>query len=1001
MTLSDLSYHRDPEIVRVNEMPPHAYFIPFESKEALQKERSQSAYFHSLNGTYLFRWEKSLLDLDDFFLPDADLSAFEEITVPETWQTHGKDTAQYMTSPYPFLVDPPNVPEKNPAGAYVKEFFFDPQPGKRYEMHFEGKDSCLYLWLNGKFIGYGEVPHCDSSFDVTSYLKKGKNRMAILVLKWCSGSYLDDQDKIRLSGIFRDVYLLERDPEGIEDFEIKTDAKGNLSLSVAASLPVFAQILDGENLLYQGEIQGETQIHLKNILPWTAETPKCYDLILSCGTEYLLHRFGFREVCAKDGVFTVNGKPVKLYGANRHDSHPKTGYVVSVEEMRRDLILMKRFNINAVRTAHYPNDPRFYRLCDEIGLYVMSEADLECHGFLYLDEWNRLAEDPSFAVAMHDRIERMYHALKNFTGIVIWSLGNESGWGKNFENEAKFLHEIDPSRPVHYESVYRIFSQMPEEERRHVDACLDFTSRMYQPFDEIEEYLKDPAITTPYLLCEYSHAMGNSCGDLRFYDELFQSHPRFAGGFLWEWCDHGLALTDSEGREFFGYGGDFGEIHHRKNFCMDGLVTPDRQPHSGLWEAKAVFAPVRVEKEGDGYRIQNRFAFSDLSHLALSYTVRIDGRDEEVGEIPVSVRPGESVLVSSPEKASYEGAFGSLILSFHLKEDCLWAKKGHEIAAFSFALKMAERKKPLPPRALPEIRENVREITVSGKTRSGKGFSYRFRKDEGLLTQWEIDGKALLDQPMQMCCYRAPLDNDNSLNPATNLMTQWTTHSRFGNLEYTEVNVKDFAARKTPEGVVLSGDFLFGCQGRKAVTRGRIEFLIDAFGKMTVTQEATVHPDLPYFLPRLGYTLVWKTPPKHIRYFGYGPRECYEDKCTHGVLRDYDYLPDDPQDSYEKPQESGSHCKTRALTLYQEEGAVSFSGDFSFSASRFSIHQHAKASHQKDLQKEEVLYLSLDYRMSGVGSASCGGRTPADSCRIGAGEKVSFSLTLSPDEALV
>ena len=491
---TDLIYHRDPARFAVGELPYHAYFIPYDNRPTAASLREDSPFFHSLCGDgWLFRYFDSLWDVTDFV--EGDIAGFAPTTVPEVWQTHGVGGAQYQTSPYPFLFDPPHVPENNPCGAYIRDFTWHILPDQRCELCFEGKDSAVYVWLNGTFVGYGEVPHNTSSFDVTALLREGNNRLCVLVPKWCAGSYLDDQDKLRLSGLFRDVYILERSTRGIRDFRLTADMTGHAVLTVCADAPVEAAIYDGERVLWHSTLSGDAPISFDVSDPhlWNAEDPYLYELILSCEGEIIRHAFGFRSVDVKGtgGIFTVNGKPVRLYGVNRHDSTPDGGYVVSVETMERELMLMKQYNINAVRTAHYPNDPRFYELCDRLGLYVLSEADVESHGCTYIGDWSYVANAPEFADAIHDRMARMVESLKNFTCITIWSLGNESSWGENLKREAIYVKRFDPTRPLHYESAFHAYATMEPEAREVLHQHLDFYSVMYPKLEVMAGLFED------------------------------------------------------------------------------------------------------------------------------------------------------------------------------------------------------------------------------------------------------------------------------------------------------------------------------------------------------------------------------------------------------------------------------------------------------------------------------------------------------------------------------
>ncbi|MBR5561131.1 MAG: DUF4981 domain-containing protein [Clostridia bacterium] len=993
------TFHRDPAAFRVNELEPRAYFIPFESEAACAGSREQSAFFTSLNGSWRFRYCPSFLDMDDFYAEGYPCDGFETVQVPEVWQTHGVGGAQYQTSPYPFIFDPPHVPPKNPCAAYVRTFDFDPLAGKRYELHLEGKDSCAYIWLNGGFVGYGECPHGDSAFDVTQQLRKGENRLCILVLKWCSGSYLDDQDKIRLSGLFRDVYILAREKAGLADFRIRTRNDGRVHIAAKAEADVSVVVEREGRMLCEGMItDGEGELWVEQPRLWSAEDPQLYTLRMGCAGEHVCMRFGFREAAVRDGVFMVNNRPVKLYGVNRHDSMPDTGYVVDMERMRSELVLMKQHNINAIRTAHYPNDPRFYALCDELGFYVMSEADMECHGCAYVDGWDRIIGDPAYAPAIHDRTVRMYEAFKNMTCICIWSLGNESGWGENLRREAAYLRAEDPHRLLHYEGWAAgggdadTGASLGAEEIDFIRRTFDFHSRMYPTLEAMGHAFDEGAIGggMPYLMCEYAHAMGNSCGDLRFYDEIIQSDARYAGGFVWEWCDHALSLTDENGKAFFGYGGDFGETIHKANICMDGAVAPDRQPHSALLEMKAVFAPVRVTMLQPGVlHFANRSAFTDLSAYEVLWSACFEGKETACGTLNVICAPGETVQVPAPYTGV--GVDGVLYIRLRTKARSAWAEAGHEIAAFSFALAQEER----APRHTQGKALCVAE-TAAAYTVSGEGFSYVFRKDDGALSAMQVSGKQLLKRPMALGCFRAPTDNDDAFALANNIAQKWRMTFEFGDIAYTEWTLKDFCCRMDGPCAVISGAFIFAMQGRKPLSTGTIEYRIAPDGSIRIEQKATLNEALPYWLPRYGYVFEFAGPLRDMEYFGYGPAECYEDKRAHALLGRYAYLPDDPAGAYEKPQESGSHTGTKWLSVKAEGETIRFSGDFSFCASGCDVHSVAHARHRKDLVPAEGMYLYIDYRMSGVGSASCGGQHPVPSCRLNPGERIDFVLEMEP-----
>ncbi len=989
------TYYRDPQFFRVNEQKDHAYFIPFYDPTQSGGLREQSQAFYSLNGIWKFRWESSVYDFDDFTGEEYVFEDFEEVNVPECWQLHGADCAQYQASPYPFIFDPPYVPEKNPAAVYSKEFDFTVKCGKRYELHFEGKDSCIYVWVNGSFVGYGEVPHNDSAFDVTPYLKDGKNRLCVMVLKWCSGSYLDDQDKIRLSGLFRDVYILERSVQGIKDFRLKTKNDGTVKLDVDAPIPVNVQLLDRGQVIDSGiTCDGEIAFSVSEPVLWSAEKPYLYELIFSCDGEYIHHRFGFREVAIKDGVFVVNDKPVKLRGVNRHDTNPDTGYVVDREFVRNELIMMKQYNINAIRTAHYPNVPWFYELCDEMGFYVMSEADLECHGCGYVDGWDELLEKNTYSPAMHDRVSRMLESFKNYTCIVIWSLGNESSWGTNLKKEAYYVRGFDETRLLHYEHAFTKYPFMNEEEKAELNKLFDFYCHMYSRLGGVEKVFEDKTIKIPYLLSEYSHAMGNSCGDLRFYDDIFQKDHRYAGGFVWEWCDHSIRKTDEKGREYMAYGGDFGEHHHIFNFCQDGLVSPDRIPHSALKELKAVYAPVRIRMEEKKLYAQNRAAFTDLNEYEIHWKIMTEENVVSEGVCEVSCCPGGYTELPIDVSTEKWAPNTYVIVKVQTKEDKAWARKGHVVAAGGYFLTEQSAEEVMQEADnMPVLQETSTAFIVSGKD-----YAYIFRKDEGVLSQMVLQGREMLKEPLTFQCFRAPTDNDYRWGQGISM--QWNKTGEFGNIEYPQLSVKNFSAWITDDGVHLAGDFIFAVQGRHAISRGRIVYSIRKDGCLEISQNGVLSEKLPYWLPRYGYLFVLKEGVESIQYLGLGDSECYEDKKSYALPGVYTYVCDDPNEMYERPQEYGNRCDTRWVKFFDRGNSFGISGHgFSFSATHYDMHQVCKTSHCKDLTRKDCMYVNVDYRMSGVGSASVGGQYPVEECRINPGEIFNFSIKLHPMKA--
>ncbi len=561
---------------------PRAYYIPFSENQAFAMQgkildRAASDRFISLDGVWKIR---------EYPMPEAvdlHLAPRQDIPVPSCVQLYGFDHIQYINVHYPFPYDPPLVPKQNPTYHYQRYFSIQ-DLSQQYYLNFEGVDSFFLVYINGQFVGNGQISHATNEFCVTPYLRQGDNKLDVVVIKWCAGSYMEGQDKFRWTGIFRSVYLLKRPQAHITDFKIITDMQGGLTVQNLSAIAFAYEILE-----LRGEVgPGATaRLTLPNVKPWTAEAPQLYDLVLSANGEKILQRIGFRSVSVENAVFKINGRHIKLKGVNRHESHPETGAAVTVGDTVRDLELMKWANINAIRTSHYPNCPEFYQLCDAYGFYVMDEADLEAHGACAAEggcdwrPWQAFAENMLFAPGITDREVNLYERDKNCTCVLIWSLGNESSYGKAFYEGVDHIRARD-DRPIQYEGIWKT------DRKEFYTSRLDINSVMYPTLELMQQYLTDEKEHRPLVLCEYSHAMGNSCGDLNDYWKLLDSDERFMGGFVWEWCDH--AVKTEKG---FCYGGDFGEQEHDGNFCVDGLVTPDRQITSNLRELKAVYGGKR------------------------------------------------------------------------------------------------------------------------------------------------------------------------------------------------------------------------------------------------------------------------------------------------------------------------------------------------------------------------------------------------------------------------
>ena len=778
-------YYEDLDFLHENTMPPRAYYIPASHRmEDLVEHREASDRLQLLNGMWKFRYFESIYDVKDAFYESGyDTSGFDEIPVPGVWQVAGYDTHQYTNIRYPFPFDPPYVPQDIPCGAYVHTFSYakDKKAPKVY-LNFEGVDSCFYVWVNGVYTGYSQVSHATSEFDVTDVIEEGENTIAVLVLKWCDGSYLEDQDKFRMSGIFRDVYLLKRPEKAVQDYRITTEiaetcAKITLDISYYQETPVTVSVEDAAgNVVAQTEISkaGTVTLEIANPELWNTEHPYLYTLILQNADETIEDAIALRTVAIQERVLYFNGQAIKLRGVNRHDSDPVTGFTVDVAKIRKDLVLMKEHNFNAIRSSHYPNAPYFYQMCDRYGFLVCDEADIEAHGpfMLYRKEdtdynrfkkWNeKIADDPAWEQAILDRVKRMVARDKNRFCIIFWSMGNESAYGCNFEKALAWTKKYDPSRITQYESArYRNYDVTYDY------SNLDLYSRMYPALSEIEEYLEKDG-SKPFLLVEYCHSMGNGPGDLEDYFQIIQKDARMCGGFVWEWCDHAIAHGQAEnGKTKYYYGGDHGETIHDGNFCMDGLVYPDRTPHTGLLEYKNVYRPVRVvsydEKTGR-LVLHNYMDFDDISDYAdILYEVSVDGLCVQKGVLDeASIAPHSDGVMTLKLDIPQSGKV-YLKLRYQLKKELPLLPAKHELGFDEVLLANADGRNQTAVKWLVEAEEK-NEISVSETdteiTLKASDFTYAISKRTGLFMKLQYAGRDYLNHPMELNIWRAPTDND-------------------------------------------------------------------------------------------------------------------------------------------------------------------------------------------------------------------------------------------------
>lgn len=981
-------YYENLSVLHENTMPARAYYIPASRRmDNLVEHREESDRMQLLNGTWKFQYFNSIYDIQDsFFEKNYDTENFDEIQVPSIWQMAGYDTHQYTNIRYPFPFDPPYVPQDIPCGAYVHTFEYsrDEKAPKSF-LNFEGVDSCFYIWINGSYIGYSQVSHMTSEFDVTDVLQDGTNTVAVLVMKWCDGSYLEDQDKFRMSGIFRDVYILKRPKQAISDYHIKTRiedilAKVEIEMKFYSPLNVKISIEDRNGAVVAlGSIAEEGTAVLEIASPelWNTENPYLYKLILETENEVIVDHIALRKIEIKDQVIYLNGQKIKFRGVNRHDSDPVTGFTINPEQITTDLTLMKQHNFNAIRSSHYPNAPFFYEMCDKYGFMVIDEADIEAHGpfVIYRKEdtdynrfkrWNeKIADDPVWEEAIVDRVKLMVERDKNRFCIVMWSMGNESAYGCNFEKALEWTKNFDPDRITQYESArYRNYDETYDY------SNLDVYSRMYPALSEIQKYL-DKDGSKPFLLVEYCHSMGNGPGDFEDYFQMIQDNDKMCGGFVWEWCDHAIAHGTAEnGKTIYAYGGDHGEEIHDGNFCMDGLVYPDRTVHTGLLEYKNVYRPARVisyNKESGELVLHNYMDFDDLKdYVKISYELTQDGLVISKGLLPgFSVAPhGEgktNLKINVPENGKCY-----LKLIYHLKKELPLLDEDHILGFDEIEVSKEDTKCKLAEKRIPktvvdselQVNENDTQIHIKGRE-----FAYTIDKRTALFTEMKFAGREYLNHPMELNIWRAPTDNDMYIK------SEWK--KAHYDKAYTRAYTTEVVQGK--HGVKITSHASVVAETVQKILDVTITWKIEAAGKIDADIAVTKDDEFPD-LPRFGVRMFLDKKLSAVRYFGMGPQESYCDKhqaASHGLYRaDVGDLHED----YIRPQENGSHYDCEYVELNNSRYGIVASAEkaFSFNASYYTQEELEKKTHNYELIESDSVVFCVDYALNGIGSNSCG-----------------------------
>lgn len=990
-------HYEDLKIMHENTMPSRAYYMPASHDMGpLVEDRFSSDRVICMNGTWEFQYFNSIYDLQEkFYEQGYDCSRFTQVEVPGVWQNYGYDSHQYTNVRYPIPLDPPYVPQENPCGAYVRKFYYEiPEEAPRAYLNFEGVDSCFYVWVNGKYVGYSQVSHATSEFDVTEVLKNGENTLAVLVLKWCDGTYLEDQDKFRMSGIFRDVYFVNRPENVVYDYFTTTEIQEEQAvITVQASyqgkaVPTKLTLYDAEHKeiasqVFQENI-GTVYTHKAVILVkepnlWNPEQPYLYTLVLETEGEVITDRIGLREICVKDAVLYVNGTAIKFKGVNRHDSDPVTGFVIGLEQMKKDLQMMKESNFNAVRSSHYPNVPYFYQLCDEYGFFVIAEADNESHGTQsqYLKDsnwenvsrkWNeRISDNPEFIPATLDRTQLCVHREKNRPCIIIWSMGNECGYGCTFEEALKWTKGFDSTRLTCYESsFYR------SDRRKYDYSNIDIFSRMYPSLEEIQEYM-DKKPDKPLLLIEYCHAMGNGPGDLEDYFQIIYEYDVLCGGFVWEWCDHAIYQGQAaNGKEKYLYGGDFGEEVHDGNFCMDGLVYPDRTPHTGLLEYQNVYRPARVvsfcQKTGE-LCLENYMNYVDLKdYIYLVYEVNCDGKLLEKKQfiLQESVLPHKKGTILLDITVLDSGKC-YLKVSYHLKHGTSVMAQGSRMGFDEILLKNQDGRNQQATALLETQEQKEAEVQVSETDRflsvRSDTFFYVYNKLSGLFEQLSVDGEELLETPMELNIWRAPTDNDRKIKQ------EWID----AGYDRSKARAYDTHWEMNGEGIRIYSTVSVAAVAIQKVLDIEAVWKIYRTGEISVKMHVKKDREFPQ-LPRFGIRLFLRGEYENLKFYGLGPHESYRDKCrscSHGL---YDTTVEEQHEDYICPQENGSHTDCDYLMLEKENQTVTAvsSRPFSFNVSYYSQEELTRKAHNFELEKSGSTIVCLDYAQNGIGSNSCG-----------------------------
>lgn len=910
-----------------NREPQRAYYIPYESLEkALEGKKENSSYYKLLNGRWNFAYFARDIDV-----PES-ISAWDTVSVPSCWQTLGYEPPVYTNVNYPYPVDAPYVPDDNPCGVYNRSFEIGEEwNGRETYIVFEGVSSCMFLYVNGEYVGFSQGSHMQAEFDITKFVHRGENTLTVKVLKWCAGSYLEDQDFFRFSGIFRDVYLLSREKGHIKDVEIKANTK---TISVSTD----------NYEIYDNGVKVES---LENPVLWNAENPHLYTVIVKGETEFIPFLIGMREVSVSDKYeLLINGTPVLLKGINHHDTHPKNGYCETEEELLSELLKMKELNINTIRTSHYPPTPEFLNMCDRLGFYVIDEADLETHGYNQRRGggtgydisplWPCM--NPEFNAMFLERMERMVERDKNHASVIMWSAGNESNYGENHADMLTWAKKRDASRLLHYEgtTAQNDFSKV------------DVISYMYATTEDIEKFALDEKVNKPVFLCEYSHAMGNGPGDVGDYMEMFRKYPKLIGGCIWEWTDH--TVTENGVQK---YGGDFGELTHDGNFCCDGLVFSDRSFKAGSLNAKYTYQYFDSELCGNKIKITNLYDFTNLDKYKLTLSLCVDGEIAESKFMYLPLEPHKTTEIEIPFDIPEKCVFGAYVnVSLTDESEYEVGMKQHKLPSKTANIRIGKKAS--------DISEDDMRIYIRGNS-----FGYIFNKHYGTFESIIKDGKEQLDDFVKLTAWRAPIDNDRHVKKCWGLTDGDNWAGENLNRQFTKI----YSCTLSDNVITVEGS-LAGIS-RVPFLRFTAEYEFFASGEVKVSLNGSVRGNFETFLPRLGFEFTSPKTNDGFTYFGMGGGECYEDMHSHAKMGLYHSTAREEYVNYVVPQEHGNHISTKYLRL---DNGLTFAtnGEFSFNVSEYTSKALTEAMHTDELKTNGKTNIRIDYRVSGIGSHSCG-----------------------------